>query len=274
MSQQKRYRVGIDVGLYSVGLAAIAIDDNENIEEALPTELLSVMSVIHDGALDPDSQKVADSRKLKAGIARRTRKLHKQERSRLKALDELLTNLGYPLVDLANAKDPYLPWRARIEAAQSFIKDGKARKEAVSISLRHIARHRGWRNPYASVNSLAEQSAQNREFYQKLFQKIEEWKADNGLEPGWNVRVNPENPEELLMPDWKEDGVWDKRPTPAELVRDFLEPVPGVRIRANRDSADGSTPNPSVQVGMKPPGFAGGSFLESYAASASTPCSL
>jgi len=98
MNQQRRYRVGIDVGLYSVGLAAIAIDDNEHVEEALPTELLSVMSVIHDGAIDPDS-KFADSRKLKAGVARRTRRLRKQERFRLKSLDELLVSLDYPIVD-------------------------------------------------------------------------------------------------------------------------------------------------------------------------------
>jgi len=146
-------------------------------------------------------------------------------------------------------KDPYLPWRARIRAVESFISNDKERKETLSIALRHIARHRGWRNPYSSISSLAEQSEQNKDFYKKLFVKIEEWKADNGLEPGWKVRVDPENSEKLLMPDWGADEIWGSRPTPAELVKDFLEPVPGVRIRANHVFADGSTPDPSVQVG-------------------------
>jgi CRISPR-associated endonuclease Csn1 len=62
MSEQLRYRIGIDVGLYSVGLAAIEIDDSDpNPLNAFPLRLLSIKSVIHDGAIDPDSNKTADS---------------------------------------------------------------------------------------------------------------------------------------------------------------------------------------------------------------------
>ncbi len=40
--KQLRYRVGIDAGLYSVGMAAIEIDDSsDNPYDALPIRLLS-----------------------------------------------------------------------------------------------------------------------------------------------------------------------------------------------------------------------------------------
>ena len=59
-SSRLRYRVGIDVGLYSVGLSAIEIDDSsDNPYDALPIRLLSTMSYIHDAGVDPQYVKTA-----------------------------------------------------------------------------------------------------------------------------------------------------------------------------------------------------------------------
>ena len=46
------YRIGIDVGERSVGLAAVAYDD-----AGTPTEVLAAVSHIHDGGTDPDTAK-------------------------------------------------------------------------------------------------------------------------------------------------------------------------------------------------------------------------
>lgn len=54
----KRYRIGIDVGLNSVGLAAVEVSDENS-----PVRLLNAQSVIHDGGVDPQKNKEAITRK-------------------------------------------------------------------------------------------------------------------------------------------------------------------------------------------------------------------
>lgn len=56
----KRYRIGIDVGLNSVGLAAVEVSDENS-----PVRLLNAQSVIHDGGVDP--QKNSDYAKEYVG---------------------------------------------------------------------------------------------------------------------------------------------------------------------------------------------------------------
>lgn len=46
------YAIGIDVGLNSVGLAAIRLDDNGE-----PIRILKAISVIHDAGIDPNGAK-------------------------------------------------------------------------------------------------------------------------------------------------------------------------------------------------------------------------
>lgn len=46
------YAIGIDVGLNSVGLAAIRLDNNGE-----PIRILKAMSVIHDAGIDPNGEK-------------------------------------------------------------------------------------------------------------------------------------------------------------------------------------------------------------------------
>lgn len=66
----KRYRIGIDVGLNSVGLAAVEVSDENS-----PVRLLNAQSVIHDGGVDPQKNKEAITRKNMSGVARRTRRM-------------------------------------------------------------------------------------------------------------------------------------------------------------------------------------------------------
>lgn len=143
------YHVGIDVGSYSVGFSAIAVDDQNS-----PTELLSSVSLIHDSGLDPDQIKSAVTRLASSGIARRTRRLYRNKRRRLQKLDKHLQSLGWPTPAFEEYEDPFLPWRVRAELATTYISDDTERGEKISLAVRHIARHRGWRNPYSKLNTL------------------------------------------------------------------------------------------------------------------------
>lgn len=149
MTTPQKYRVGIDVGSYSVGCAAIAIDD-----AGFPTEILSAVSFIHDSGLDPDSQKTAITRLAVSGVARRTRRLYRRRRHRMIKLEKFLEKQSWTTLPFESYSDPYLPWKARVELANGFIADEAERGEKLSIAMRHIANHRGWRNPYVKTVSL------------------------------------------------------------------------------------------------------------------------
>ena len=145
-----RYRVGIDVGLKSIGFCAVEVDDKDQ-----PLRLLNSMVFIHDAGVDPNENKAAKSRKLTAGVARRTQRGTAQNRRRLVELDRVLSEeLRWPLPNLEDFEDPYEPWHTRAELVDHYIEDESERLEALSIAVRHMARHRGWRNPYIKVDSL------------------------------------------------------------------------------------------------------------------------
>ena len=145
-----RYRVGIDVGLKSIGFCAVEVDEKDH-----PIRLLNSMVFIHDAGADPNENDLAKSRKLTAGVARRTQRRVRQNRRRLAELDRVLSEeLRWPLPNLEDFEDPYEPWHTRAELAEHYIKDESERLEALSIAVRHMARHRGWRNPYIKVDSL------------------------------------------------------------------------------------------------------------------------
>ena len=149
-----RYRVGIDVGLKSIGFCAVEVDRSDQ-----PVRLLNSMVFIHDAGVDPNENKAAKSRKLTAGVARRTRRLYRTRHQRLVNLDRVLSKeFGWPLPDLTSFKDPREPWHVRAGLLEGYIADDAERKEALSIAMRHMARHRGWRNPYAKVETLLQPS--------------------------------------------------------------------------------------------------------------------
>jgi len=130
-------------------MAAIAIDD-----DGKPTEILSAISLIHDSGVDPDSAKSAATRLATSGIARRTRRLYRRKRKRLAKLDKFISSQGWPLKEFEEYEDPFYPWRVRAELATTPITDQQELGEKLSIALRHIARHRGWRNPYSKITAL------------------------------------------------------------------------------------------------------------------------
>lgn len=232
-----RYRVGIDVGLFSVGCAAIEIDDSsDNPRDAMPLSVLAATSIIHDGAIDPAGEKSSDSRKMLSGVARRTRRLHRRRKERLLDLDSALCELGYPveqareLVGGSLEEAPYLPWRARVEAATGYIENDHERKLAVAIALRHIARHRGWRNPYSSIHSLKESSQTPSEFYIEFAERIVGWLESYDTEGRWEKLLN----DARCVVSCREGHICDDRPTAAQLVEPLLAPLPTHRIRNNK----------------------------------------
>lgn len=146
---QKNYRVGIDVGTHSIGFAAIEVDDHDR-----PIHILSAMSLIHDSGLDPDSNKRALTRLAESGVARRTRRLYRRRRKRMVRLEKFLQHQGWETKPFEDYSDPYIPWNARVALVNGYIEDDQQRGEYLSIALRHIANHRGWRNPYWKTRSL------------------------------------------------------------------------------------------------------------------------
>lgn len=146
-----RYKVGIDVGLNSIGFCAVEVDDDD-----YPIRLLNSLVFRHDAGVDPASRKAALTRKNVSGVARRNRRAKRETKKRLVALDRLLSEeFGWPLPNLEDYPDPYEPWHARARLLDGYIADDAKRKEMLSIAMRHIARHRGWRNPYMKPASLA-----------------------------------------------------------------------------------------------------------------------
>lgn len=160
MSTPTTYRIGIDVGTHSVGFAAIEMNGN------VPCSILSAVSLIHDSGVDPDENKQSITRLAKSGVARRTRRMYRRRRKRMIVLEEFLTSLGWPTTAFEDYDDPYLPWKARAELATRYIDDAAQRNEKLSIAIRHIANHRGWRNPYNRVSSLYSPGAPSDNFEQ------------------------------------------------------------------------------------------------------------
>ncbi len=162
-----RYRVGIDVGLNSIGFCAVRVDLHDR-----PLELLNSMVFVHDSGVDPNRKDKHDTRKYVGGDARRTRRLYKVRRQRLFNLDKLLSReLGWPLPEMASFDDPHEPWHVRARLLDGYIPEEGKRKEWLSIAMRHMARHRGWRNPYAKVETLL-QPAEPSDFLKGLNDRI------------------------------------------------------------------------------------------------------
>lgn len=168
-AQQKRYLIGVDVGSRSLGLAAIEVDQNGK-----PVSVLNALSLIHDAGLDPSAHGRALTRKYVSGVARRTRRMYRERRKRLAQLDAFLVQNGFPLEDLARTND-FATWEARAALAASKIATEDEFKKKLSLALRHIARHRGCRNPYSPVESLyspPQNKSPSLESIQKEFEQL------------------------------------------------------------------------------------------------------
>lgn len=173
---KKSYRIGIDVGINSTGLAAIEVDADDN-----PTRILNMQSVLHDAGVDPTKQKSSDSRKAVSGVARRTRRMRRRNKQRLKKIDDLLLHFGFPIVD-TQSLDYAEEWQVRSRLSDDYVEDDEQRAEDISIAVRHIARHRGWRNPYLSAESLyirKDYSEQYHQLQENVEQKVGHAVAEN-----------------------------------------------------------------------------------------------
>src|SRR5690625_1159208 len=151
----RSYRVGIDVGTNSVGLVAVEIDGDE-----APVSILSAVNHVHDsGVLE---HKTATTRLAAAGVARRMRRMRRRRAKRLRMLEQFFRDHGWQ--ERARTSDPYQPWRARARLVQEYIDDEVERNALLIEALRHMARHRGWRNPYVRVASMYEFQVPSEQF--------------------------------------------------------------------------------------------------------------
>mgnify|MGYP002719639505 CR=1 FL=1 len=171
-----RWTLGVDLGHRSVGLAAVALDP-----DGTPSEILASNVVRLDGGLLPGSEKSPVSRKAAAGMARRVRRLHRRRRARLKALDRHLMDLGFPVDD---GPETYESWLDRAHLVEGRIADETERRRATSRAVRHIARHRGWRNPWLSWSAFAELSTPSDNHKRNLAAAAERFDRET---EGWTV---------------------------------------------------------------------------------------
>ena len=141
-----RYRVGIDVGLRSIGFCAIEVDDEDH-----PIEILNSVVHVHDAGTGGPGE--TDSLRKRSGIAARARRRGRAQKKRLKRLDALLEDLGWGVVS-NEILESHAPWHVRKRLLNEYITDDDERRRCLSIAAAHIARHRGWRNPYSKVDTL------------------------------------------------------------------------------------------------------------------------
>lgn len=165
---QLKYRVGIDVGLNSIGFCCVEVDDKD-----APLRFLNLSVYRHDSGIDPNGKKTHTTRLAMSGVARRTRRLFLHRRRRLSALDKYLTVQGFPQTNNEDYKDPYTPWLVRAELAQTPIHDETELKEKLALAARHMARHRGWRSPWVPVRSL-HVAQPHSDQYMALKKRVEE----------------------------------------------------------------------------------------------------
>ncbi len=172
-----KHRIGIDVGLYSVGFACIEVD-----ERRAPKRILNSVVYVHDAGVDPSAQKTGITRRAVSGRARRARRLVRNRKKRLGALDSLIESLGWPLPSLEDFENPYEPWLTRKQLVEERL-EGEEQKEALAIAVRHMARHRGWRSPWERPESLL-RPAPESEFLADFRAKVLERGTGEPLEEG------------------------------------------------------------------------------------------
>lgn len=147
-SKERELVFGVDVGERSVGLSVVEYPSNEELPR-----ILAAVSYIHDGGSDPDPH-AKESRKANAGTARRTRRLRRRRHARLRELEQGLRGFGCIPPD-ETGTELHDAWKARALLVQDKIEDGAERNRLLGLAIMHMGRHRGWRNPWSSIERLA-----------------------------------------------------------------------------------------------------------------------
>lgn len=142
--EARGWTLAVDVGNRSVGLAAVAFDGE------VPS-ILAATSVIHDGGVG--DEKTKESRLAAAGTARRIRRLRRRRKVRLRAVERLVRDQGW-VVPPSTGLSPYAAWAARARLVTERIVDQEERAQLLGLAIMHMARHRGWRNPWLGTQAL------------------------------------------------------------------------------------------------------------------------
>lgn len=167
-TDMKNYRIGVDVGDRSVGLAAIEFDD-----DGLPIQKLALVTFRHDGGLDPTKNKTPMSRKETRGVARRTMRMNRERKRRLRKLDNVLAGLGYTVPE-GPEPETYEAWTSRALLASIKLASADELNEHLVRAVRHMARHRGWANPWWSLDQLEKASQEPSETFDIILARARE----------------------------------------------------------------------------------------------------
>lgn len=167
-TDMKNYRIGVDVGDRSVGLAAIEFDD-----AGFPIQKLALVTFRHDGGLDPTENKSPKSRKETRGVARRTMRMNRRRKQRLRDLDTVLENLGYTVPE-GPEPETYEAWTSRALLASIKLASADELNEHLVRAVRHMARHRGWANPWWSLDQLEKASQEPSETFEIILARARE----------------------------------------------------------------------------------------------------
>lgn len=146
VSAIRNWVLGIDVGERSVGLTAVEYD-----KKGVPQKILAATSVIHDGGVGDERSRT--SRLAQRGGARRLRRLTRHRRARLREVERFVQEQGW-VVPSGKDPDRYAAWEARRRLVEETITDNDERRRLLGLAVMHMARHRGWRNPWWSVEAL------------------------------------------------------------------------------------------------------------------------
>lgn len=163
----KNYGIGIDVGYRSVGCAAIEFDD-----DGFPIKTLSLVSFRHDGGLDMKGEK-PKIRKATRGVARRTMRMNRRRKRRLRNLDKVLSNLGYTVPE-EPGPETYEAWTSRALLASIKLASADELNEHLVRAVRHMARYRGWANPWWSLDQLEKVSQEPSETFEIILARARE----------------------------------------------------------------------------------------------------
>ena len=167
-TDMKNYRIGVDVGDRSVGLAAIEFDD-----AGFPIQKLALVTFRHDGGLDPTENKSPKSRKETRGVARRTMRMNRRRKQRLRDLDKVLEKLGYTVPE-GPEPETYEAWTSRALLASIKLASADELNEHLVRAVRHMARHRGWANPWWSLDQLEKASQEPSETFEIILARARE----------------------------------------------------------------------------------------------------
>lgn len=167
-ADMKNYRIGVDVGDRSVGLAAIEFDD-----AGFPIQKLALVTFRHDGGLDPTENKSPKSRKETRGVARRTMRMNRRRKQRLRDLDKVLEKLGYTVPE-GPEPETYEAWTSRALLASIKLASADELNEHLVRAVRHMARHRGWANPWWSLDQLEKASQEPSETFEIILARARE----------------------------------------------------------------------------------------------------